>query len=110
MENVIINLETYDPFKDANKIGINEQIHIRIQKRNGRKCITIIEGLTKLLDENSSFELTPKKILKHFKKVFSCNGSFKSNVFQLSGNQKENIKQYLVDTLDIDASYIIIHG
>lgn len=42
-------------------------MHIRVQQRNGRKCITTVAGLAEDLDV--------KKILKSFKKNFSCNGA-----------------------------------
>ncbi len=42
-------------------------IHIRVQQRNGRKCITTVQGLDSALDL--------KKILKAIKKAECCNGS-----------------------------------
>ena len=41
-------------------------VHIRVQKRNGRKCITTISGIDPKIDL--------KKVLKSFKKDLSCNG------------------------------------
>ena len=42
-------------------------VHIRVQQRNGRKCITTVQGLNQDLDL--------KKILKALKKQECCNGS-----------------------------------
>ena len=58
-----------DPFGDAEDAGGKDAsyIHIRVQKRNGRKCITTVSGLNP--------ELDLKKILKAVKKEFSCNGN-----------------------------------
>lgn len=42
-------------------------VHIRVQQRNGRKCITTVQGLDSQLDL--------KKILKAIKKAECCNGS-----------------------------------
>ena len=47
--------------------GKGDLIHIRVQQRNGRKCITTIQGLDAALDL--------KKILKAIKKDQCCNGS-----------------------------------
>ena len=47
--------------------GKGDLIHIRVQQRNGRKCITTVQGLDTALDL--------KKILKAIKKDQCCNGS-----------------------------------
>lgn len=57
-----------DPFADASEESHdNTKVHIRVQQRNGRKCITTVAGLADDLDV--------KRILKAFKKNFSCNGA-----------------------------------
>jgi translation initiation factor 1 len=38
-------------------------VHVRIQKRNNKKCLTLIEGFPKDIDL--------KKVLRYFKKAFS---------------------------------------
>lgn len=38
----------FDPFADAENLGgtgAKEYVHIRIQQRNGKKCLTTVEGL-----------------------------------------------------------------
>ena len=40
-----------DPFKDSEEEdagpGTKDYVHVRIQQRNGRKCLTTIQGLQK---------------------------------------------------------------
>ena len=42
-------------------------VHIHVQQRNGRKCVTSIHGIADDLDH--------KKILKYLKKIYSTNGN-----------------------------------
>jgi translation initiation factor 1 len=83
-----------------------EKIHIRIQQRNGKKSISSVSGLPSDLDL--------KKILKTFKKSFKCNGCIIENentkVIQLQGDQRLNIKNFLVENDISDIRNIIIHG
>ena len=80
-----------DAFEDAgDKRGgggtsSEEKVHVRVQQRNGRKCITTVAGLADDLDI--------KRICKAFKKNFSCNGAVQKDlevgeVIQLSGDQR----------------------
>ena len=61
LQNVVFS--NTDAFQDDGQDGQStmNQIHLRIQQRNGRKCITLIQGLPDDLDL--------KKILKALKKV-----------------------------------------
>lgn len=82
-------------------------IHIRIQSRNGRKCISSISGL-----EN---DLDLRKICKFLKKNFRCNGSIIHDeecgqVIILQGDHREKIKQFLIATDICTNTNIIIHG
>lgn len=70
-----------------------KKIHIRVQQRNGRKCITSIQGLDEDLDL--------KRICKAMRKVFNCNGNIAEDeeygeVIQLQGDQRSNSKEWLV--------------
>ena len=56
-----------DDAEDEINGGNAKLIHIRVQQRNGRKCITTVQGLDSQLDL--------KKILKAIKKAECCNGS-----------------------------------
>ena len=108
----ITNLTTFDPFKDATNEAIvgngsDEKIHLRCQQRNGRKCITTVQGL--------SSELELKKIVKQFKKTFNCNGAIVTDselgeVIQLSGDQREGVKKFLVDREITTSNDITVHG
>ncbi|NBO60672.1 MAG: hypothetical protein EBU82_06845 [Flavobacteriia bacterium] len=104
-----------DPFKD---FDFNTEItaitknkyHIRVQQRNGKKCITTLDGLEEDLDL--------KRICKAMREAFSCNGNIKmkddeTGVIQLQGDQRENIKQWLLDMeiiLKNEVDRIVIHG
>eukprot|EP00616_Rhizochromulina_sp_CCMP1243_P017203 CAMPEP_0118961992 /NCGR_PEP_ID=MMETSP1173-20130426/485_1 /TAXON_ID=1034831 /ORGANISM="Rhizochromulina marina cf, Strain CCMP1243" /LENGTH=160 /DNA_ID=CAMNT_0006910201 /DNA_START=71 /DNA_END=551 /DNA_ORIENTATION=+ len=89
------NLQNFDAFADADdEQGDNSKIHIRVQQRNGRKCITTVQGLADDLDI--------KRICKAFKKNFSCNGAVTKDeemgeIVQLSGDQRTNVKAFLTD-------------
>ena len=84
--------------------------HIRIQQRNGRKCITILDGLEEDLDL--------KRICKAMRNAFSCNGNVSqkedgTEVIQLQGDQRENIRIWLLEQeiiLRNEVDRIVIHG
>ena len=74
--------------------SIKYKIHVRVHQRTGKKSITTVVGLAD--------DLNIKRICKAFKKNFNCNGVVKSNedvggVIQLSGDQRTNVKSFLVD-------------
>ncbi len=98
-----------DAFEDAGDGGHNaeEKVHVRVQQRNGRKCITTVAGLTDDLDI--------KRICKAFKKNFSCNGAVQKDeedkeVIQLQGDQRTNVKDFLVDQEICTPDVIVLHG
>lgn len=102
---VILNNMDTDPFKtESNNQDI---IHVRLQQRNGRKTLTTIQGLSK--------DIEFKKLLKAFKKQFACNGCIIDHkefgeVIQLQGDQRENIKIFLINTDLSDEEHIKLHG
>ena len=104
----ILNIAARDPFLDASEeTHDSSKVHIRVQQRNGRKCITTVAGLAEDLDV--------KKILKAFKKNFSCNGAIAKDaevgqVIQLSGDQRANVKDFLVDEQICTDAQIVLHG
>jgi translation initiation factor 1 len=114
--NVHISLHSFvlvyfaDAFEDAGDKGgssAEEKVHVRVQQRNGRKCITTVAGLANDLDV--------KRICKAFKKNFSCNGSVENDeeageVVQLSGDQRTNVKSFLVDQEICFGENIVLHG
>jgi len=87
--------------------GGNDLIHIRVQQRNGRKCITTVQGL--------DAELDLKKILKALKKAECCNGTVveddsMGSVLQLQGDQRDAVQKFLVDNEIVDGAKIKKHG
>jgi translation initiation factor 1 len=99
-----------DPFSSQAGGFSKGKIHVRIQQRNGRKCITTIQGLEDDLDL--------KRICKAMKRSFNCNGSIandeeKGEVIQLQGDQRDNSKEWLLAQeiiLPAEADRIVIHG
>ena len=101
--------DSYDDFKQSS--FTKNKYHIRVQQRNGRKCITTLDGLEEDLDL--------KRICKAMREAFSCNGSIsmkegdEEGVIQLQGDQREQIKQWLLDQeiiLRSEIDRIVIHG
>jgi len=100
-----------DPFKnDAFERLSKSKIHIRVQQRNGRKCITTIAGLEDDLDT--------KRICKAMKAAFNCNGNVveskeDGDVIQLQGDQRDNSREWLLSMEIIgkeEKDRIVVHG
>jgi len=99
-----------DQFEDegADESGpAQNNVHIRVQQRNGRKCVTTIQGLPPDLDL--------KKIIKELKKSFSCNGSTQQDpelgqIIQLSGDQRDKVKNFLLEEGLVEKDRMKIHG
>jgi len=95
---------------DTTKAKVANQkdlIHIRVQQRNGRKCITTVQGLDEQLDL--------KKIIKAVKKAHCCNGTIVEDdemgqVLQFQGDQRDAIVRFLVENEICDQSKIKKHG
>lgn len=98
----------FDPFSDdSDDSGTKGYVHIRIQQRNKKKCLTTVQGLT----ENLSYG----KILKDIKKQFCCNGNVVQDkvmgkIIQLQGDQRKNVSQFLVQAGIVQKEQIKIHG
>jgi len=105
-----LQFNTFDAFEDAGGApgqNASDKVHVRVQQRNGRKCITTVAGLADDLDI--------KRICKAFKKNFSCNGAVQKDeesgeVIQLSGDQRTNVKSFLVDQEICHPENIVLHG
>ena len=87
--------------------GKGDLIHIRVQQRNGRKCITTVQGLDAALDL--------KKILKAIKKAECCNGTVVEDeemgqVLQFQGDQRDAVGKFLTENEIVDASKVKKHG
>lgn len=107
----IENLKAFDPFADAAKGNQDDVqdglVHIRIQQRNGRKTLTTIQGLAK------DYDL--RKIVRHCKKKFACNGTVVDHpeygqVLQLQGDQRTNICSMLVEGGLVKQDQLKVHG
>ncbi|CAN1149407.1 Protein translation factor SUI1 homolog 1 [Linum perenne] len=96
-----------DPFAEAKDSGAKEYVHIRVQQRNGKKCLTTVQGLSK--------DLSYERILKEVKKEFCCNGNVVNDkelgkVIQLQGDQRKNVQGFLVRANLVKKDQIKIHG
>jgi len=98
-----------DPFASHTDAGrdAGKKVHIRMQQRNGRKCITTIQGLADDLDI--------KLIARALKKTFQCNGSISMDpelgeILQLSGDQRANVRQFFIDEEVCYEDQIVVHG
>ena len=99
---LIVYRQTDFPEDDENQ----SRVHIRVQQRNGRKCVTTVQGLADDLDL--------KKILKYVKKMFNTNGTVVKDdicdVIQLQGDQRKNIYRFLTEFNIVPKSQITVHG
>ncbi|KAK3736616.1 hypothetical protein QZH41_018290 [Actinostola sp. cb2023] len=107
----IENLKSNNPFDEVSKADETsvqvDDIHVRIQQRNGRKTLTTIQGIS------DDYDL--KKILKTFKKRFACNGTVVDHteygeVIQLQGDQRKNASQFLMSIQLVKAEQLKVHG
>lgn len=96
MDSILSELDNKDSLEE-------EKVHIRIQQRTTRTYITVIDGLDQLnLDLN--------KITKYMKKIFSCGGMRTNNIIKLQGDQRNNVKNFLINENIISSDNIIVHG
>jgi len=96
-------------FNDTNDDNIfdNDYVTICVKKRNNRQSNTTISGLAKDLDLN--------KIISYMRKHFNCSGSITNDpefgeVICLTGDQKENVFNFLVNEEIYKRDKIIIKG
>lgn len=100
----------FDPFADAtsdDQVVTKGIVHIRLQQRNGRKCITTVAGLDDKLDL--------QKLTKAFKRSLCCNGCVIENkelgkIIQLQGDQRTKVKAALAQEKIAKSSNIKVHG
>ncbi|KXJ14122.1 eukaryotic translation initiation factor 1 [Exaiptasia diaphana] len=107
----IENLKSTNPFDevsegDETSVQVDD-IHIRIQQRNGRKTLTTIQGI--------SDEYDLKKILRQFKKKFACNGTVVDHdeygeVIQLQGDQRKHAREFLLLIKLVKPEQVKVHG
>ena len=100
--NAINTLKKNKSFK--NPFEEDHPCHLRIHNRKGKKFITEIEGL-----DPQKYSL--KVLLSEMKHKFCTNGSLsQSNVLQLNGDQRQLVKNFLIEKEICRADQIIIHG
>lgn len=85
----------------------SQPVHIRKTQRNARKCFTIVEGLADDLDL--------KKICKYLSKKNQCSGAILTDekfgeVIKLTGDKREQVKEFLIDQEICKPEQIHIHG
>lgn len=94
-------------FEDGENLLNKNMVTIMVQKRNGKKCNTSVIGMAEDLDL--------KKIISYIKKKYSCNGSVvideeHGEVMIFTGDQKENIYNFLIDQEINKKDEIILKG
>ena len=82
-------------------------VHLHFQKRNARQCLTSVRGLPEDLDM--------KKLTRHFKKAWCCNGTTTKHsewgdIIQLQGDHRRDIFKFLIDEGISTKEEIKIHG
>ncbi len=89
---------------------------MRIQQRNARKCITIVENLA-ILEQNfdpsslNTFAKFINNLKKHLNKTLNCAVTIKSgSILQLQGDHRQTIYDYLVEKKFTTKNKIVMHG
>lgn len=113
MDATAIGLASFDPFASAQQTapaGPKEKIHVRMNKQ-GRRCVTLIEGLDEDLDQ--------VRIARAMKKAFSCASKVQKDkhdneVIFLQGDQRMMVKEWLlfqeILTSKEAAERLVLHG
>ena len=88
-------------------MNTNNKITLTVSNRTGKKLQTFLYGL------GQDFDL--EKIIKHFKKTFSCTGSIEKSeefgeVIKLTGDQRKKIFDFLISEEICNKSDIILKG
>lgn len=90
-----------------NSLFENSKVTIVVEKRGGKRFITNVIGMADDLDLNM--------ILSYLKKKHNCSGSILRDekfgeIMSFTGDQKENIYNFLIDEEICDKEDIIIKG
>ena len=90
-----------------NSLFENSKVTISVEKRGGKRFITNVIGMAEDLDLN--------KILSYLKKKHNCSGSILKDekygeVMSFTGDQKENIYNFLINEKIYEKEDIIIKG
>ncbi|KAH3756382.1 translation initiation factor SU [Pelomyxa schiedti] len=105
----IENLKQKDPFNDVDIefAGGGGKLHIWVRQRNTRKSLTTLTGLP--------VEFDHAKILKEFRKRFSCSGSLIESghsgiMIQLQGDHRQSVLDFLTSEGIAEPENIVVHG
>ena len=83
-----------------------KRIHLSVQQRNARKCVTILEGIDPDIDL--------EKLLRILKKHLACNGVLHKHshgpIFQFQGDHRAGLAHFIVDGGLGKKEEIKIHG
>jgi translation initiation factor 1 len=84
----------------------DQQVHIRTQQRNGKKCITLIQNMPE--------EYDLKKLAKALRKTYACNGAVVEHkiygeVVILQGDKRMSIYEFLTKVGLVKADNIKFH-
>jgi translation initiation factor 1 len=91
--------------------GYTQKIHVRVQQRNKKSYTTTLSDMDDDLDL--------KRICKAMARAFSCSGTVINDkehgeIIQLTGDQRENIKAWLIDMEILTAKdakeRLMLHG
>ncbi|KAL6065522.1 putative RNA-binding protein eif1AD [Balamuthia mandrillaris] len=99
----------FDPSQELDEASGGDgqgHIHLRIQKRSGRKSLTTVQGLS---------PSHANKVLKALRKLLCCNGTVIEDeefglVIQLQGDQREKVKEFLISKGLCTEKTIKVHG
>ncbi|BBI30533.1 initiation factor eIF1/SUI [Acanthamoeba castellanii medusavirus] len=97
----------YNPESELDAItGDTTSVHIRVQKRNARSYVTLIEHAP---PEHVD------KLLQCFRKILCCNGTIiesteHGRIVQLQGDHRESVGDFLVEKKIVSRDSIKIHG
>lgn len=106
-EQIIYNSDPFKEIQEFNKSVTLTQVHIRVFKRNGKKCMTTLDlvALPMILIDTQAF------ITKCSKK-FCCGGSYDkdNNIIKFSGDIRDGLAQILIADGLVEKQNIKIHG
>jgi len=94
----------------------SHKVHVRVKQRTGRKSITTATGLSTAGVSGEMMNMEDMKVLvKRLKKRLNCNGSVIEHethglVLQLSGDQRFNLFNFLIENRIRQEHQIVIHG
>ncbi|OEL16166.1 Protein translation factor SUI1-like protein [Dichanthelium oligosanthes] len=110
-------LTSFDTFADAERgddedggapaVPRDDVVHLRTQQRNGRKCLTTVQGL--------SAAYNYAKILRDLKRELYCSGIMVededlSNIVQLQGDHRKAVAAFLVKAGIVSKANFKNHG